>query len=77
MYVLDVSTSSRALLANSNGLQLVTGNHSVQCQMKLDRVRTTTVENADAETLDRCLGIVVFPLDTMQQPSECIGYVPV
>ena len=31
---------------------------------------TTTVANADAGSLDRCLGSSVFPLYTKQQPSE-------
>ena len=71
MYVLDVSTSSRALLTYSNGLHLVAADHSVQYQTKLDGVWTTTVEKADAGTLDRGLGSAVFPQDTKQQPSEC------
>ena len=70
MYVLDVSTSSRAPLANSNGLHLVTADRSVQCQAKFGGVRTTTVEKADAGTLDRCLGSTVFPLYTKQHPSK-------
>ena len=62
MYVLDVSTNSTAPLANSNGLHLVTADRSVQCQT--NEVQTTTFEKADAGTLDRCLGSVVFPLYT-------------
>ena len=34
----------------------------MQCQAKLGEVRTTTVEKADAGTLDRCLGSAVFPV---------------
>ena len=71
MYVLDVSTSSRAPLTNSNGLQLVAANCFVQCQTKSDGVWTTTVEKANAGALDRCVGSAVFPLDTKQQLSEC------
>ena len=71
MCVLDVSTSCRAPLANSNGLHLVVANRSVQCQTKKsDTVRTTTVEKADAGTLDWCLDSAMSPLGTKQQSSE-------
>ena len=70
MYILDISTSSRAPLANNNGLHLVAADHSVQCQAKSDGVRTTTVEKANAG-IHQCLGSAVFSLGTKQQPSEC------
>ena len=63
MYVLDISTGSRALLSNSN--------LSCTCPVsKLDGVRTTTVEKADAGTLCQCPGSSVFPLYMKQQLSE-------
>ena len=43
---------------------------SVQCQTKSDGVWTTTVEKADAGTLDQCQGSLVFPLHTKQRLSE-------
>ena len=69
MYNLDVSTSSRVLLANSNPccMHLVVADHSVQCETKSHGVQATAVEKANAGTLEWCLGSSVFPLYIKQQ----------
>ena len=62
-----INTPPHCPLANSNGLHLVTANHSVECQTKLDGVWTTT-EKADAGTH--------FPW-TRSSSHLNVGYVPV
>ena len=57
-------------------LHLVVANHSVQSKTKSHRVQTTTVEKADAGTLDRCLGSSVFPC-TQNSSRLNVGYVPI
>ena len=69
MYILDVSTSSRVPLANSNPccMHLVVANHSIQCETNSHGVQATAVEKANAGTLDWYLGSLVFPLYMKQQ----------
>ena len=75
MYILDVSTSSRALLANSNAAPSGSRPLCPDGQTKSHRVRTTTVEKADAGTPDRCLGSVVFFPWTRSSNHLNVGYV--
>ena len=67
MYVLDVSTSSRAPLTNSNWSVPGGSRPLCQCQTKSDGVRTTTVEKADAVTG------VYSPVYTTQSALEEAG----